>query len=149
MFSMDMRKGSFANFSILYTALGEYSREQNERNLRNILSFMNVGMPLSSGRYGNALAVALEMQQYRGALFMIKNASELGIDLGSISSELGGDNHWDAARTFEFSLSYFDFTKIEENDEFYKDYPEVRKIRNDNIDAAQEIAELLQQPKRN
>lgn len=149
MFSMDMRKDSFANFSMLYSALCEYSHEQNEQKLRGILRFINVGMPLPSGRYGNALAVALEMQEYQGALLMIQNASELGIDLESISSELGGNERWGADKTFEFSLSYFDFTKIEENDEFYKDYPEARKIRNDNIDAAQKIVELLQQPKRN
>lgn len=131
----------------LYKVLNDFSNNENvekTEQLSIITKASKSGMPLPSGRWGNALAVALEMKFYQGALFMIENAEELEIDLDAVSSEYGGKNIWNAQQTFELSQLGFEMTKLADDDEFYKDYPEIRKANNNNIDDAIEISKLLQ-----
>lgn len=145
--AMEQNRTAYSHFASLCGALNDYSFNQNDETtaqLKAITKSIKVGMPLPSGRYGNSLAVALEMQLYQGALFMIKNADDLKIDLESVSSEHGGKNIWDAKQTFELSLLSFDTTKIEDNDDFYKNYPWIMQSKNNNIDAALEISSILQ-----
>ena len=101
-------------------------------------------MPLPSGRYGNVLAVALEMQQYKGALFLMKHAKKLEINLNAVSSEYGGENIWNVKQVFKASLEGFDTIRIKENDECYKEYPSIIQEKNNNIDAVAEIELFLQ-----
>lgn len=100
-------------------------------------------MPLPSGRWGNSLAVALEMQSYQGALLIIKNATALGIDLNAISSEYGGTNPWNAKEVFELSQLGFTTQKISAEDEIFKLYPWMVQLENDNKDAAVELSRIL------
>lgn len=145
--ALEQSRTAFGHFSVLCGALNDFSLNENSettKQLKAIIKTIKVGMPLPSGRYGNSLAVALEMQLYQGALFMIKNADELEIDLESVSSEYGGRNVWNAQQTFELSQLGFENTKIDDNDEFYKDYPWLIQSKNNNIDAAKEISNILQ-----
>lgn len=145
--NMEIQRSAYKEFSILCNALGEFSINDDVKTRKNLIAIaksIKVGMPLPSGRYGNALAVALEMQFYQGALFMIKNADELEINLESVSSEYGGKNVWNVQQTFELSQLGFNKTKIAEDDEFYKKYPWLIQSKNSNIDAALEISNILQ-----
>lgn len=145
--SLEIQRSTYKKFAILCNVLEEFSINDDVKTRENLMAIaksINIGLPLPSGRYGNVLAVALEMQFYQGALFMIKNADELEIDLTCISSEFGGNNAWDAQQTFELSQLGFNKTKIAENDEFYKEYPWLIKSKNSNIDAALEISDILQ-----
>ena len=146
--AMEQSRTAFNNFSMLCTALKDYSYDKSDeqaQKLKNIIKLIRVGMPLPSGRYGNALAVALEMQLYQGALLIIENAEELEIDLNHISSELGGKNAWGVKDTFLLSQVGFDKKKIEANDNFYKDFPWFIESNNANIDAASKIEKLIQE----
>lgn len=145
--AMEQSRTAYSYFSTLCGALNDFSFNRNDKTtaqLKAITKSIKVGMPLPSGRYGNSLAVALEMQLYQGALFMIENADDLEIDLESVSSEYGGKNVWDAQQTFELSQLGFEKTKIADNDEFYKNYPWLIQFKNSNIDAALEISSILQ-----
>lgn len=54
------------------------------------------------------------------------------------------ENEENAKQTFEFSLNGFEMKKIEDDSEIYKDYPEIVKFNNSNIDAVLEISKILQ-----
>jgi len=145
--AMEKSREAYSHFSVLWCALNDFSLNENDKaaeQLKTIIKSINGGMPLPSGRYGNSLAVALEMQLYQGALFIIKNADDLGINLEAISSEYGGGNVWNAQQTFEVSQLGFEMTKITDDNEFYKNYPWMIQTRNSNIDAALEISTILQ-----
>ncbi len=145
---MEKNRAAFSFFSDLCVALKDFAYNENEKTtqqLKAIIKSTNkVGLPLPSGRYGSPLAVALEMQFYQGALFMIKNAADLEIGLESVSSEYGGKNVLNAQQTFKLSQLGFEKTKIADDDEFYKKYPWLIQVTNRNIDAALEISTLLQ-----
>lgn len=151
---MERNRSAYNNFWSLCVALNDFALNENPdttEQLKSIIEMSNIvnnGMPLPSGRYGTALAVALEMQLYKGALFMIKNANELGIDLDSVSSEYGGKNVWSAQQTFEISQLGFEKTKVTDDDELYKELYKnnswLVQFKNDNIDAALEISSILQ-----
>jgi len=144
---LEKHRTAYSHFAILYNALNDFSYNQDTETtnqLSAITQLSQVGMPLPSGRYGNALAVALEMQFYQGALFMIKNAEELGINLASVSSEYGGRNVWDLPTTFEFSKRGFKMTKLQLDDPVYKDYPTFINNHNRDVDSAIEISNILQ-----
>lgn len=119
---------------------------ETTEQLKCVIKYFEIAqtsMPLPSGRYGNSLAVALEMQEYKGALYMIQNADELGINLESVSS-VYGENVWSAQQTFEFSQVGFEMEKTTVDDEFCIDYPRVVQSNNSNIDAALEISKIFQ-----
>ena len=144
---MEQMRTMYSRFAVWNNTLTEYEYSGDVEKLKAMLKVqVNNVFPLPSGRFGNVLAVALEMQHYKGALFIIQNAKDLGIDLHSVSSEYGGREVWNAKQTFEFSKEYFDFEKIDvEKDEFYKRYPEYAKVQNANIDAALEIDSIFQE----
>lgn len=144
---MEQSRTAYSFFSVLCSALMDFSYNEDAKTtkqLMTIIKSIKVGMPLPSGRWGNSLAVALEMQLYQGALLMIKNAEELEIDLESVSSEYGGKNVWNAQQTYEISKLGFAKKKIADNDEFYKKNPWLIQSINSNIDAALEISSILQ-----
>ena len=140
-------RAAFHNFGHLYSALSNIENLKNEQTSKylkdTILAVGGCDLLLPSGRYGNALAVAFEMQMYISALFILQNAQELNIDL-DIVSYTDYKDVWSAKEAFAFSLKVFDTTKIEESDERYKLYPTVIKFNNDTIEAAKEIKEILQ-----
>ena len=143
---LEQRRKAYSQFSALCRALNDFSfdgSDEKAEKLREIVKTSEDEMPLPSGRYGNPLAVALEMQLYQGALFMLQNADELGIDLESVSSDCDRKNIWNASQTFEFSQLGFETTKTAETDEFYKDYPLLIQAKNGNIDAAAEISRIF------
>lgn len=146
--NMQQNRNAFAYFSMLCNAIKNFSSNKNEKTieeLKGILTCINGNnMPLPSGRYGNSLAVALEMQYYQGALFIIQHAEELGIDLSAVSFDSNGKDVWDAQQVFELSQLGFNTSKIASDDDFYKDYPEVIQSMNANIDAATVISIIFQ-----
>lgn len=145
--AMEKSRTAYRYFSTLCGALNDFSLNKNYKTteeLKAIIKTIDIGMPLPSGRYGNSLAVALEMQFYQGALFIIENADDLEIDLESVSSEYGGRNVFDTRQTFELSQLGFKKIKIADNDIFYKKYPWLIQSINANIDASLEISNILQ-----
>lgn len=140
---MEQNRIAYMEFAKLHNVLKKFSFDENNeeviRKLKITLKTFKGAMPLPSGRWGNSLAVALEMQYYQGALFMIQHADELGIDLESVSSEYDGSQVWNAKQTFEQSQLGFEETKIDPDDKFYSKYPWLIESNNRNVDAHQKL----------
>lgn len=139
-------RSAYVDFANLYSAIEKYENNPNDQStdlLKLYIMVCSNGMPLPSGRWGNQLAVALEMQKYIAALYMIENAEELGIDLEYVSSIFGGKDVWNVSQVFELSKQSFEFTKIDLKDDDYRDYLHIAKQKNANIDAAILIEEVL------
>ena len=147
-------RNAYVDFANLYAAIEKFENNPTDKNtdlLKLYIMVCSNGMPLPSGRWGNQLAVALEMQKYIAALYMIENAEQLGIDLEYVSSIFGGKDVWDVSMVYELSKQSFEFVKIDLKDDDYRDYLHIVKHKNTNIDAAMKIEEVLDKkyPKRN
>lgn len=139
-------KAAFANFANVYSALSSYNNNPTNENAK-ILSIVakttTSGMPLPSGKWGTILAVALEMNLYTSALFLIENSEIFGINLNSISSSFGGNDFLNAYDTFKLSATDFDFELIPERHPLFSQYPEVLQMQNLNRVNASKVGELL------
>lgn len=66
---LEQSRIAYAHFATLCRILNDYSSNQDMNTTNDLKSitqlFTKSGMPLPSGRYGNPLAVALEMQLYQ------------------------------------------------------------------------------------
>ncbi len=81
-------KDNYEVFVRMVNALDNYEKEENKdsvQNLFNTILLNNIPMPLPSGNFGNSLAVALEMERYKGALLILKNNEKLNVDTNCIS----------------------------------------------------------------
>lgn len=139
---------AFCCFVSLNNIIDKYFFIKNNtfKNLKSLIKSISVPMPLPSGRWGSALAVALEMHEYKSAQFMIQNASTLGIDLTTISSEKDGKNVWSAKQVFEYSKGIFEVEKkiIDKKRNTSNDHPDkFAQFYNDNIMAFHEIDNLF------
>lgn len=139
-------KAAFANFANVYSALSSYNSNPTDENAK-ILSMITAnttsGMPLPSGKWGTVLAVALEMNLYTSALFLIENSEVLGINLNSISSSFGGNNFLNAYDTFKLSATDFDFELLPEDHPLFSQYPDVLQAQNLNRINATKVREIL------
>lgn len=137
---------AYSEFAFLVGILKKYQYDksaQNERLLNFAIEHCKVGMPLPSGRWGNQLAVALEMRLYEGAKYMIENAEKFDIDLNRVSSVQGGESPWSAEEVYQLSVLKFDFNPIPEDDVDYKEVSSLRDAENQNKIAAVEVGQLL------
>lgn len=144
-------RSAYSRFASLYHALEKYALYENNESKEELVCLINAisaPMPLPSGRIGNSLAVALEMNIYKGALFIIQNADELGVDMECVSSEFGGKNVADAQQTFEISKIGFETEINKDADIFYRTYLFYRKYLNDNIDAFHKIENIFLEKKK-
>ena len=86
---------ALAGFTYLYDSLDKYQYVQTEDSefklMTNAMIYFNTDLPLPSGNTGSPLAVAMEMHKYIGALYLLNNAGELGINLANISHDNMGE----------------------------------------------------------
>lgn len=69
----------------------------------------SAGLPLPSGKWGNAIALALEFNNYEVAEYLIENAERFNLDTKSVASDFGGKNRCSLKDMYLFSrLSYDD-----------------------------------------
>ena len=145
---LDMNVTAYDAFAELVHIYKRYDigKESKETLLNYVSIFNRGGMPLPSGRWGDPLAIAFEMHAYVSALVLIEKADELNIDLNRISSELGGENPWNAAATFLLSLTSFDSNYIDDDDKFYNTAENIvlKDLHNARVDASNEIASHLE-----
>lgn len=96
---------------------------------------------------GNALAVALEMQKYKGALFILEHALDFEINLESVSSEFGGTNVWNAKETFELSQMGYIESKLG-IDTLCEEFPELAQMEYNNVLAAIQLQKIFEEKSR-
>lgn len=69
-----------------------------------VLESKDIKFPLPSGCVGNALALALEMHMFKGAVYLIVNADRLGIDLENTSMSMKFRVPYNAKLIFEYAI---------------------------------------------
>jgi len=138
-------KDAYANFAICYNSLMKYAitpTEEATKELAGIARIITDYMPLPSGRYGNILAIALEMGIYAPALFLIENSQELGINLGLVST-------YDNNRSYLSSYETYLLNKDANIDNIltngtYQNIEQIFEINNRNKEAAAHVADKLE-----
>lgn len=127
---LKIRKTSFLRASSLITYMNKYSyyMEEKDREILDIFTEISDGLPLPSGRWGNAIALALEINNYIAAEYLIENADRLKLEKDFVVSELGGKNSWSLRDEYLFSQLIYEeeiMSKIEQdNEDGYKMYLE-------------------------
>lgn len=98
-------KYAFMKASALVTCMTKYSDYLDEKDRNNLDFFAQIseGLPLPSGRWGNAIALALEINNYVAAEYLIENSDRLGLDINTIVSEFGGKNPWSLKDEYLYS----------------------------------------------
>ncbi len=84
------------------------SLSYEDKEMLDTLASLSDGMPLPSGRWGNAIALALEINDYVSAKYLIENAEKLNLETNRVVSEFGGKNPWGLKDEFLFSLLTFE-----------------------------------------
>ena len=148
---LEKRKNAYIKASSLVEFMRNYSNSLNEdeRKKLEILAEVSNGLPLPSGRWGNAIALALELNDYTSALLLIQKSEELGLSTDKVVSEYGWKNTWNLKEEYLFSqltISGEPIPKV-----FFKDYEyeRYRFFYNKNIDSNYEIANMLELSKNN
>lgn len=109
---LKLRQVSFVIASHLVTHMEGYGYDKNEKDKSSLelctMLSKGLGLPLPSGRWGNAIALALELNEYIAAEYLIKNAKRLGLETSTVVSELGFKNPWTLKEEYLYSLLTFD-----------------------------------------
>lgn len=125
---LKLRKEAYLKAADLVEAMTEYAytRTKNSRLLLELRAITSDGLPLPSGRWGNAIALALEINNYIAAEYLINNASALNLETETVVSELGNTNPWGIKDEYLFSLLTYDKDTRDqypsESDEDYRKY---------------------------
>ena len=148
---LEKRKNAFIKASSLVEFMRNYSNslDENERKKLEILAEVSNGLPLPSGRWGNAIALALELNDYTSALLLIQKSEELKLSTDIVVSEYGFKNPWNLKEEYLFSQLTISGEPIPKA--FFKDYEyeRYRYFYNKNIDSNYEIAKMLELSKNN
>ena len=145
---LKIKKTAYIKACNLVRSMEDYSTnltEETEKKL-GLLAYSSSekGIPLPSGRYGNAIALAFEINDYVSAKYLIENAEELGLETNTVVS----DNPWGMKDEYLYSLLTFD----QLTDEMIEDYRKIlsnemfdRLVANfsKQIKAASEVEKML------
>lgn len=134
---LKIKRKSFIYASILVDAMNKYRfyMRDEDKNTIDVYATYSYGLPLPSGRWGNAIALALEVNNYYAAEYLIDNAERLELDTTTVVSELGFKNPWSLKEEFLYStLTYENNIRPKtdyETKESYDNY--VRSLLRNNI----------------
>lgn len=106
---LKIRRSAFIKAANLVTYMNNYRYNMDEKDRKTLDVFTQIsdGLPLPSGRWGNAIALALEVNNYVAAEYLIDNSDRLELDTNTVVSELGGKNAWSLKDEYLFSqLTY-------------------------------------------
>lgn len=122
---LEIKKSAYISACHLVQTMEDYSAnltEDAEKRLHSLACLSSgKGIPLPSGRWGNAIALAFEINDYVSAKYLIENAEELRLETNRVVSEQGGINPWGMKDEYLYSLLTFE----QLTDEMIEDY---RKI---------------------
>jgi hypothetical protein len=109
---LKLRRDAFIFASSFCEIMDKYENKEltDDEFLFNIRAFVPLPMPLPSKRFGNILALALELQKYDIAELIFDNAEDLGLDLDSIILPMDGASEWSLGEVVAYSELGFDKT---------------------------------------
>lgn len=117
-------KVTYLKMTALILKLINYSSNQSyeiRKDLEDaIMNCHDEEFTLPSGNVGNALALALELGYYDGALLMIVDANKFGIDINQCSKDNKEGITYSAKELFEHVSSLDEETKVNVENSFTK-----------------------------
>ena len=122
-----VKKSAFIIAANLVTYMNKYRYFMDEKDRKTIDTFAEIseGLPLPSGRWRNAIALALEINNYVAAEYLINNSDRLGLNTNTVVSEFGGNNPWSLKDEYLYSqLTYEEEILSRRKDQTDKDYQE-------------------------
>ena len=139
-----IRRSAFITAANLVTCMNEYRYHMDENNRKSLdtLTLFSKGLPLPSGRWGNAIALALEINNYVAAEYLIENADRLWLDTNTVVSKLGGKNPWSLKDQYLYSQLTYDEVIMpkgkEQTDYEFQEYVDSiirNKLANERLEA--------------
>ena len=106
---LKIRKSAFIIAANLVAYMDKYSYYMDEKDREALELFTQISgrLPLPSGRWGNAIALALEVNNYVAAEYLIENSDRFDLDTNTVVSELDGKNPWSLKDEYLYSqLTY-------------------------------------------
>ncbi len=149
---LKIKKSAYISAFHLLQSMESYSTNLTKETEKRLNSFAYLssgkGIPLPSGRWGNAIALALEINDYVSAKYLIENAEELRLETNTVVSELGGINPWGMKDEYLYSLLTFEQLTDEMIEDYRKTLPSERVDRlvanlSKQTKAASEVEKLL------
>ena len=112
---LKLRRDAFIFASSFCEIMDKYDNKEltDDEFLFNIRAFVPLPMPLPSKRFGNILALALELQKYDIAELIFDNAEDLGLDLDSIIIPMDEASEWSLGEVVAYSELGFDKTNTD------------------------------------
>lgn len=112
---LKLRRDAFIFASSFCEIMDKYDNKEltDDEFLFNIRAFVPLPMPLPSKRFGNILALALELQKYDIAELIFDNAEDLGLDLDSIILPMDEASEWSLGEVVAYSELGFDKTNTD------------------------------------
>jgi len=104
-----MQRDAFRRAAILTYSIIEYSHNPSEINASALLCLSNItkSIPLPSGRWGNVLALALELNEYIAAKLLFEERKQLELNTDLMVTDANGHNAWNLYDEYLFSqLTY-------------------------------------------
>ena len=88
---LKINRSAFINAAYLVTYMDKYSYyfTDEDKMAFDTYVYFSGGLPLPSGRWGNAIALALEVNNYVAAEYLIDNADRFELDTNTVASEIG------------------------------------------------------------
>ena len=120
-YNQNKNKTSFLFSTLIYEGMQAYTLEDNEEYLREAITNPETGKVncfLPSVRKGNALALALETNNYKAAEYIYDHAEEFGIDTDHVIKSNKEDGRWSAHDELVYSLITYDYDEEEETIKF-------------------------------
>ena len=112
---LKLRRDAFIFASSFCEIMDKYDNKEltDDEFLFNIRAFVPLPIPLPSKRFGNILALALELQKYDIAELIFDNAEDLGLDLDSIILPMDEASEWSLGEVVAYSELGFDKTNTD------------------------------------
>lgn len=88
--SIEKRKELFEDLAHFIFTMEKFEKDQNEENKLklDLLLLTKDTILLPSGKWGNALALALEMHKFKSANYILENIDKFNISLNYVAFEL-------------------------------------------------------------
>lgn len=129
---IEKRKELFEDLAHFIVAMENYEKEQSEKNKLklDLLLLTKDNILLPSGKWGNALALALEIHKFITANYILENREKFNISIDYIAFELdksGESIHFEDE--LDFAVSYFNLAVSNSNlEDNFKMIKEIEKL---------------------
>ena len=141
-----IRNTAFNDSVNLVNFMNNYVNNMNDedRRILDLGAKFSRNLLLPSGRFGNAIALALEINNYVAAEYLIESADRLELDTNIVASEPEGKNNWSLKDEYLYSKhSYYAKPRPKYEFERHKEYNKYINIFVRNYQAKERLEEKI------